>query len=73
MTVVPPDGAVPLLQFDPTVQSVLVVPVHCWAAADRGNSADNAATEALISNTRWNAVRLPAEDGRIRCRVMPSV
>ncbi|MDA9465121.1 hypothetical protein [Bradyrhizobium sp. CCBAU 53415] len=59
----PPAGTVAGFQFEPTVQSLLVAPVHAWAAADPVNNADSAATETLVTSKRWNAVRLREEDG----------
>ena len=55
METAPPAGAVPVFQFEPIVQSLLAAPVHVCAAADRGNSTERAATDALINRTDlWN-------------------
>jgi hypothetical protein len=51
--IVPASGTAPVDQFVPVIQSELVAPVHtACAAADRGNKADNAAIETLISSRR---------------------
>src|ERR1044071_4661045 len=58
-------GAAPPTQFEPTVQSLLVAPVQPCAAADRGDSAASAATEALIKSRRSKRARMRDED-RVR-------
>jgi hypothetical protein len=52
VTELPATGSVPVDQLVAVIQSELVAPVHAWAAADRGNNADNAATDTLISSRR---------------------
>ncbi|UWU90888.1 hypothetical protein [Bradyrhizobium sp. CB1015] len=61
---VPPAGTVAVFQFEPTVQSLLVAPVHAWATADPVNNADSAATEMLVNSRRRTAARLPVKDER---------
>jgi hypothetical protein len=68
VTELPAPGSVPVDQLVAVIQSELVAPVHaCCAAADRGNNADNAATDALASSRRSNRVRaLLDRDRRVR-------
>src|SRR5687768_3273045 len=63
MTTAPPAGTVPVFQFEPTVQSLLVAPVQPCAAADRGESAASAATETLIRSRRSKCAR---DENRVR-------
>jgi hypothetical protein len=52
LTELPAPGSVPVDQLVAVIQSELVAPVHAWAAADRGNNADNATTDALANSRR---------------------
>ncbi|WP_193760363.1 hypothetical protein [Bradyrhizobium yuanmingense] len=64
LIVLPATGTVPLSQFEPVIQSLLVAPVQFCAAADRGTNAESATNETPISSRRRNAAPLPVKDER---------
>ncbi|UZE52410.1 hypothetical protein [Rhodopseudomonas sp. P2A-2r] len=69
-------GATPLLQFEPTVQSLLVAPVHVWAAAEPTDRAISAVADAPAMNKRSHRILLPPGDRCVRlersCRMSSS-